>query len=159
MALRIPFGSALRTTWNSLRGLPGGKALFSRVFSTMVPYSGTVHPLILELGPGHARIEMRDRRSVRNHLESVHAIALMNIAEMSTGLAMMFALPQDARAIITHLSIDYLKKARGTLVAECRCDVPTSNERKEFDMQSEVRDAGGELVARAQARWLVGPVA
>jgi acyl-coenzyme A thioesterase PaaI-like protein len=123
----------------------------------MVPYSGTIHPLVLELEPGYARVQIKDRRSVRNHLESVHAIALMNVAEMATGLAMMFGLPDDARAIITRLSIDYLKKARGTLVAEFRCAVPQTNERAEYDFASDIRDESGEIVARAQARWLVGP--
>lgn len=123
----------------------------------MIPYSGSVRPRILELGPGFARVEMADRRAIRNHLASVHAIALTNLAEMTTGLAMTFGLPDSARAILTQISIDYLKKARGTLTCECRCDPPTTDEKAELDVISEIRDAAGEVVARARARWLIGP--
>lgn len=154
----FPVGKALRSAWSALEPLPGGKRLFSAIFGAYAPYSGSVKPLILELTPGFARVRIRDRHAVRNHLESVHAIALMNLAEMASGLAMVAGLPDDARAIITHLRIDYEKKARGTLTAECRCDVPPTSERKEYEVESLIRDDSGDLVARATARWLVGPV-
>jgi acyl-coenzyme A thioesterase PaaI-like protein len=155
----LPTGRALRTLWGSLRAVPGGRAAFSGLFRLMVPYSATISPEFLELEPGFSRVRMRDRRAVRNHLHSVHAIALMNLAELASGMALMNGLPDDARAIITHLSMEYLKKARGTLIAECRCDAPRSNEKAEKHIEAEIRDAAGEIVARGKARWLIGPLA
>jgi hypothetical protein len=35
--------------------------------------------------------------------------------------------------------------------------VPSSNEKRELEVVSELRDSSGEVVARATARWLVGP--
>ncbi len=151
-------GARLRAAWARLSGNPFGRALFSFAFGRAIPYSGTVHPRFLELAPGRAVIAIDDRRSVRNHLRSVHAVALANVLEMSTGLAVNFGLPDDARSIMTRLEVSYLKKARGRLVATATCAPPATNEEREVPVASEVRDAAGDVVARGVGTWLVGPV-
>ena len=148
----------LRDAWNRMRSLPGGKQAFSKLVGTMAPYTGTVSPEVLELERGFSRVQMKDRRRVRNHLKSVHAVALMNLAEAASGLAFVYGLPPKTRAILTGLSIDYLKKARGTLIAECKCEPPTTNDRQECEIEVVTRDASGEIVTRARAKWLVGPL-
>ncbi|MFL5357500.1 DUF4442 domain-containing protein [Archangium sp.] len=147
----------LRRTWNVLRHAPGGGVLMGQILGNLAPYTGTIHPEVLTLEEGYARVRMRDRRSVRNHLRSVHAIALMNLGEVSTGVAMMSALPEGLRGIITHLEMDYLKKARGHITAECRAPVAAAGERREYEVQADLTDEAGEVVARARARWLIGP--
>ena len=152
-------GAVIRNMWDRLSPMPGGKWLFSTFFGRMVPYSGSVKPLILELAPGKARVAMQDRRAIRNHLNSIHAIALMNIAEMATGLAFAYGMPANARSIITGLSIEYLKKARGPLVSECDFALPDFSERGEHLVEVLIKDKEGDVVAKAQAKWLVGPKA
>ncbi|HEX4682795.1 MAG TPA: hotdog fold domain-containing protein [Gemmatimonadaceae bacterium] len=149
--------SAIATWWNRLRGLPGGKRIFSAIVGRMAPYTGTVGARAEELAPGYSRWSLRDRRKIRNHLNSIHAVALVNFAEVTSGTAMMMALPPNVRGIVRGLSIEYLKKARGTLVAECRCTVPSVTQNTSFDVQTEVRDAGGDVVARATVTWLLSP--
>jgi acyl-coenzyme A thioesterase PaaI-like protein len=110
------------------------------------------------LEPGHARVEIPDRRSNRQHLGSVHAIALMNVAEMTSGLAMMAGLPDGVRGIVTSLSMTYHKKARGTIAAVANVVVPTVTADTDFDVKAECFDPAGELVATATVRWRLGPV-
>jgi uncharacterized protein (TIGR00369 family) len=150
-------GQRLLRQWDALHRRPAGRWIFSRLLGRTVPYSGTIRPRVEVLEPGHARVTMRDRRRVRNHLDSVHAIAMMNLAELASGLAITTTLPSDARSILTALSIEYLKKARGTLTAECRCAHPDASHRSEQTVEAVIRDEEGDTVARAQARWLVGP--
>jgi acyl-coenzyme A thioesterase PaaI-like protein len=143
--------------WQQLSARPFGKLLFSIGVGRMARYTGTIRPRVQELRPGYARIRMHDRAALRNHLKSVHAIALMNLAEVTSGLAMLAGMPDGARAIITNLAIEYKKKARGTLEAECSTTPPDTSERREYVLEAIVRDTAGEEVARATARWLVGP--
>ena len=150
-------GRTLRGLWRALHLLPGGRIVFSRLVGAAAPYTGSMGARVLELSPGHAKVELRDRRVVRNHLSCVHAVALANLAEMSTGLAMSIGLPDDARGILTGLSMEYLKKARGTLTAICDCEVPLTNERREVTVIGDIVNKKGEVVARGTARWLVGP--
>ena len=147
----------LRLLWNVLRHAPGGGVLMGQLIGNMAPYTGTIRPEVLSLEPGYVQVRMRDRRAVRNHLRSVHAIALMNLGEVATGLAVLSSLTGGMRGIITHLEMDYLKKARGPITAECHAPETTPGERKEYDVQADLTDAAGEVVAHARARWLIGP--
>lgn len=150
-------GGRIGRLWERFCAWPGGRWLFSRAVGRMAPYTGTIGARVLELGPGYARLEMRDRRRLRNHLRSIHAVALVNLAEETSGLAMLAGLPDGARAILTGLSIEYVKKARGTLTGECRCPVPDGTRDEEVLLPVELRDQAGDVVARAEARWKVGP--
>jgi len=152
---RLASPSTLKSVWSVLKSMPGGGVMMGRIIGQLAPYTGTIRPEILALEPGLARVRMNDSRRVRNHLNSVHAIALMNLGEVATGTAMLVSAPEGARAIIVHLGMDYLKKARGPITAECTCAIPTSLERKEYDVTADLKNADGVVIARAHARWLV----
>jgi len=125
----------------------------------MVPYSGTIFPEIVEMSAGFVRVRIKDRPIIRNHLNSIHAVALMNLGEMSSGMAVTSAIPANCRAIITRLEIDYLKKARGTLTSASRFD-PQDRDfgaNQTFQVEAQIFDAAEDLVAKVKAFWLVGP--
>ncbi len=143
--------------WRRLSGIAGGKWLYSVLLGRTVPYSATIRPRVVELEPGRAVIAMADRRRVSNHLRSIHAVALVNLAEIASGLAVNAGVPESGRAIVTHLEIDYLKKARGPLTATGTCDVPAIDRDRDVVVLSEVRDSAGDAVARAHVTWRVGP--
>jgi len=152
-------GTKLLRLWQRLAPWPGGRWLFSRILGWMVPYTGSISPRIRELRPGYARVELRDRRRVRNHLNSIHAIALANLGEVTSGLAMLTGLPSNTRGIVIKISTEYFKKARGLLVAETHCEVPqVRGEDMEYVVQADIRDREGDVVARITAHWRLGPV-
>jgi hypothetical protein len=55
------------------------------------------------------------------------------------------------------MSIEYFKKARGTVTAESRPVLPELSVGGEFDFTSEIKDQDGDVVARATVRWKLGP--
>ena len=144
--------------WRRLSRFPGGKTLFSLLLGRMTPYSGTIGARVAELEPGWCRVTLRDRRRVRNHLSSIHAMALANLAEMASGLAVLVGLPPGVQGIVTGFSISYLKKGRGLLTAECRATGLNVTAEREYEAAVTITDAQGDLVAHATARWRLRPI-
>lgn len=150
-------GTVLLRLWRRLRPLPCGAWLFARILGWLVPYSGSVRPRVLVLEPGHAEVAIPDRRGNRQHLGSIHAVALLNVAEQASGLALLTGLPAGVRGIVTRISMQYLRKARGTIRATCRVALPTVTEDMDFDVSAECLNGNGDVVARATVRWRLGP--
>ncbi len=144
--------------WKRLEPLPGGKWLFARMLGRSIPYTGSIGARIETLEPGHARVSLRDHRAVRNHLDCVHAIALANLGEIATGLAMLTA-ATSARGILVAIHTEYRKKARGTLVAECTATPPTVTEPVDVQVSAPITDSASDIVAVVTATWRLAPPA
>jgi acyl-coenzyme A thioesterase PaaI-like protein len=158
-ALRLDGGkrNMIRSAWDRLARLPGGKRAFSRMAGMAAPYTGSIGAQVVALGRGHSETRLTDRRAVRNHLACIHAVALANLAELTGNMAVAYSLPDDARFIVAGMSIDYVKKARGTITGTCDVELPTGSERREIEVPVSLRDAKGDEVARATLRTLIGP--
>ncbi len=147
----------IKQAWNLLSGMPGGKLVFSRLVGRMAPYTGTIGATVTVLRAGYAEVEMADRRAVRNHLDCVHAVALANLAELAGNIALAYSLPDDGRFIVSGMTIEYTKKARGTITAIGEAPIPRTSTRAQLDVPVTLRDPSGEQVARAVLHSLVGP--
>jgi acyl-coenzyme A thioesterase PaaI-like protein len=148
--------SRLLAWWRRCEGVPFGRSLFALVLRFAVPYSASIHPTVLALSPGHAKVALRDRPGVRNHLGSIHAVALTNLGELASGLAMTASLPPTVRGIVRSIVTDFAKKARGTLVAESHVSLPAVTGDTDFEVRAEIRDAGGDVVATVRVLWRLG---
>ena len=161
LAQFIPIDSGkrnvVRDAWDRLSRVPGGSRLFSRLIGRLAPYTGTIDAHVTDVSLGHATVVLEDRPKVRNHLRCVHAIALVNLAELAGNVALSYSMPNDARFIVAGLSIDYLKKARGTITAKCESPIVESSARQEYEVPVHMFDPQGTLVAQATLRTLVGP--
>ena len=147
----------LFSAWQRLAPLPGGRWLFSKLLGWAAPYTGSIGARVELLEPGHVRVSLRDRRAVRQHLGSIHAVALVNLAEVTSGLAMLSAAGPGVRGIVTALRIQYHKKARGRLVAESLATLPPVTEPTDADVTATITDAVGDVVAVATATWRLAP--
>ncbi|MBL4833711.1 MAG: DUF4442 domain-containing protein [Pseudomonas sp.] len=89
-----------------------GSESFSQMVCQQAPYFSTIEPTLTELRPGHAEATFPFRKEITNHLGTVHAIALCNVAEFVGGLMTDASVPPDARWIPQGMTVEYLAKAK-----------------------------------------------
>ena len=144
--------------WKRFGNNPLGRRFFNFLLARTVPYSGTIGAQVLSLENGLVKIALKDKRKIRNHLNSIHAIALANLGELASGLAMMSTIDSSTRAIVVNLEIEYLKKARGELLAVGRANTPdTITTRIENIVEAEITDSEGDIVSKLKVHWLLSP--
>ena len=101
--------------WKRCEGLPFGKAVFSRVICWKAPYFGSIRPRFEEFRPGYARVSMRKRRAVTNHIGTVHAIAMCNLAELAAGVMTEVSIPASMRWLPKGMTVRYTAKANSDI--------------------------------------------
>lgn len=144
--------------FRKLGGSVPGRWLFSRVICWKAPYFGSISPRIEVLEPGRCVVRLRQRRSIQNHIGTVHAIAMCNAAELAGGMATEVTIPGSMRWIPKGMSVRYLKKALGELHATARVkaadDMVTA---QELHALVEVRNSADEIVFDADITMWVSP--
>ena len=101
---------SLAKMYSQLSKLPFGKKIFSFIASQKAPYFSSIRPFIKELTDTKCIIFIKKRRSVLNHIGTMHAIAMCNACELAFGLTMEAGLPKGLRWIPKGMTVRYLKK-------------------------------------------------
>lgn len=143
--------------WRRLGGSPAGQWLYSRIVCFKAPYFGSISPRVRRLEPGLCEAEIRQHRSVQNHIGTVHAIALCNLAELCAGLVTDVSIPRDMRWIPQDMTVRYLAKARGRMRASARpaTGLPSATEPYAATIAVTVRDDADVEVASADIHmWI-----
>lgn len=138
---------------------PAGHWLFSRAICFKAPYFGTIAPRIVSLEPNRCEVRIADRCRVHNHIGTVHAIALCNLAELAAGVMTDATLPASMRWIPKGMTVEYLKKATGTMHGVATPDVPVveSTSGYELPVTVMVKNDAGDAVFRASIAMWVSP--
>ena len=144
--------------WKRLSTLPAGKWIFSRLLCFKAPYFSSIRPYFNELRPEYAVVRISKRRAVQNHIGTVHAIAMCNMAELAGGSMTEVTVPPTHRWIPKGMTVEYLKKANTDLVAiatpEGKADWSVAGE---YLVKVEVQDKQAETVFRAIITMWVSP--
>lgn len=130
----------------------------SRLVCLRAPYFASIAPRIERLEPGLCVVAIRDRRAVRNHIGTVHAIALCNMAELAGGLATDAAMPPTMRWIPKGMSVRYLRKASGPMTATARIEPLFDRvDAHEAHARVAITNAAGETVFEADIAMWISP--
>lgn len=139
--------------------LPAGSWLFSRAVCFKAPYFASISPRITVLEPGRCEGVIRQHRRISNHLGTVHAIAMCNLAELVGGVMVDASLPPDMRWIPKGMEVKYQAKARGVLKAVATPAQPIASAASGYDLpvNVSVTDAAGVEVFQATIAMWVSP--
>lgn len=143
--------------WLKLKDKPLGKWLFARAVCWKAPYFRTIAPRFEELKPGYARVSLKKRRAVQNHIGTVHAIAACNLAELGAGTMMEASLPTSMRWLPKGMSVQYLKTCKTDLTAECVATDIAEGPARDVIVSVDMKDADGKLVVHADINMYVSP--
>ncbi len=144
--------------WRRLSAWPFGKWLFTRVVCWKAPYFGSIRPRIVELRPGYGEVGIRKRRAVLNHIGTVHAIAICNMAELAAGTMTDATIPATHRWIPKGMTVEYLGKAGTDLKAMAVIDpIPDFGKAMDMPVGVSVADEAGQIVFRAVITMWVSP--
>jgi len=147
-------------TWNRMSKLPLGKSAWSKMIAARAPYFRSISPQMLELRPGYAEAALKKRWGITNHLGTVHAIAMCNLAEFAGGLVTEVSVPSAThRWIPKGMTVEYLKKAGTDLRGVCDCSpLPVfGSEGFDWPVTVNVKDKQGQVVFRAVITMWVSP--
>ena len=120
-----------------------GERLFSLAFAQKAPYFASIHPRFTKVEANHAELVIPKRRSVQNHIGTVHAIALCNGLEAAMGALAESTIPKNKRWIPKGMDISYTAKA----TTDITCIAETDPEQWTGEALS---DQGGDVPVRVK---------
>jgi acyl-coenzyme A thioesterase PaaI-like protein len=155
----MPTQTALLSLFNNITRWPCGHWLFSRAVCFKAPYFGSISPTITRLEHSRCEAMIKDRRAVHNHIGTVHAIALCNLAELCAGVMTDASLPNDMRWIPKGMTVSYLKRAKGRMHATAKpmIAIVSSDAGYDLPVNVDVLDTSGEKVFHAEIRMWMSP--
>ena len=173
------FDTSYPSLFDFLASVPFGSRLFSSLIGVVAPYSASISATVTSLSATSCSSSLTERPWLRNPFESVHAVALTNLGELTSGLAVLSSMqstnkalkegekkgktkPPKVRGIVTAIRTVYHKKARGEIFATC--DVKgigqellaaagKSAETIDLEAKCVMTDKKGEVVAECFCNW------
>ncbi|MEQ1321067.1 hotdog fold domain-containing protein [Acinetobacter guillouiae] len=137
--------------WNRFKNKPAGKWTFSKLLCLKAPYFSSISPVFERLETNYVEIKIKKHRAVLNHIGTVHAIAMCNMAELAAGTMTDVTVPSTHRWIPKGMTVEYLKKAETDLIAIA---TPVErnfqwNQGSDYLVNVEVKDTHNDLVFKA----------
>lgn len=94
-----------------------GNEKYGKLVCELAPYFSTIVPQFVHMKPGYVEIFIKNRKEIQNHIGSIHAAAMCNLAELAGGTLTEISLPEGKRWIPSAMNVQYLAKAKTDLKA------------------------------------------
>jgi acyl-coenzyme A thioesterase PaaI-like protein len=141
-------------TYKKLHHKPFGDWLFSRIIAAKAPYFKTVKARITHLAPNHVECIIPKRKSVENHIGTVHVIAICNGLELVMGVMAEASIPPHLRWIPKGMAVDYTAKAGSNIRCVAKVE-PNAWQPGDLTVNITAYDNQNQLVVRGEINlWI-----
>lgn len=141
----------------------GGYSLLNRLVGRAVPFAARNGFEVVALGPGYLKAAISLKGNT-NHIGTLYAGAMFVLAEIPGGILSLLELGTDYVPILREMQMTYLRTARTDVtvefrlteeqVARIRSEI-TRQGKTHLELEGELRDATGQLVARSRALYQI----
>ena len=138
-----------------LNRLPFGRYVFSGLVSAYAPNNAFYAAVITDLSPSKCECYQPDFPWYRNPFSSMHAVAIISLGELASGVAIVAALQRTKRirGIPVKIEAKYYQKVRGTAYATAMTDIADIQTSGKKQFITPIKNASGQLCAEVSVTW------
>ncbi|WP_296405534.1 DUF4442 domain-containing protein [Psychrobacter sp.] len=132
-----PFTKILRAT----QFLPDSAQsyILSKAFGKIVPYVGTTGIVYEKVTANKLVVSLENKKTVQNHIGTVHAVAVTLLAETATGFILGINLPSDRVLLLKSYHVNFYRPLKSGQIA---ATASLSDEQRQYILDT----AKGEMV-------------
>jgi acyl-coenzyme A thioesterase PaaI-like protein len=132
--------------------------LLTKLFSTHVKFAGTTGVKLESVNNNHAKLVLKNRKKIQNHIGGIHAIAAGVLAESATGIAFGMNVPDTKVPLLKSLTIHFKRRMQGDLSAyatmsEAQIDLVQSEDKGDMFIPVTITDESGEEPIECVMEW------
>ncbi|GAA4771413.1 hotdog fold domain-containing protein [Citricoccus nitrophenolicus] len=146
------------TLFRRMARLPGGHRLFTAAFTRRAPYFGSAHLQVRAMEPHYGEVHVPLRRSTRNHIGTLHVMAVCNGLEAAMGLLAEATVPPGMRWLPKGMEVEYLAKAPGDVICVAESTTPDWDGAPDVPVTVTGSTEDGTVCVRGTIRLWVTPV-
>jgi len=130
----------------------------SALIGGVIKYAGHTGIVMEELTYTNSVVSLQNRTEVQNHIGTIHAVAMILLAETASGILIAMNLPEDKVILAKNLNTAFVKRSTGAMKAVARItqeqiDLVKSQEKGELKMDVIVTDETGIEPVKCEAIW------
>jgi acyl-coenzyme A thioesterase PaaI-like protein len=132
--------------------------LLTTFFNSKVKFAGTTGVKIEKVTHQQTILSLKNKKSVRNHIGGIHAIAAAVLAESATGIVFGMNVPDDRVPLLKSMTVEYQRRMQGNLkaianlTAEQICIIE-QQEKGDMTVAVTITDDSGQMPIICQMQW------
>ena len=130
----------------------------SAMIGQIIKFAGYTGVVVEELNYNTAVVSLKNRTDVQNHIGTIHAVAMILLAETASGILLAMNVPEDKIVLAKNMNTAFVKRSKGDMkvvatITQEQIDMVKSTEKGEVKIEVVITDETGLEPAKCEAIW------